>query len=210
MQVIGILNLKGGSSKTTLTTCLAVRASRDAATAVVRPGPSSQLRGLVSRRARGNPTLLTGEDRASDAVEALQLNSPYDYVFLDGPTNAVGVTEDAAKVSALVVIPMKPSALDLAASQDCIELCQETGKAFLVVICDKGQYDGRLVDETIGVLKRWRVPVAKTVIAHRASYINAVTTGKTGPEKDKKAAEEIEALWTEVRAALRKAVKAGA
>ena len=207
MIVIGILNTKGGSGKTTMTTCLAVRASQDAKVAVVDLDPQSSYSDWYQRRGSpDNPALLAGEDRASDAVEALRLASPYEMVFVDGPTNALLITEDAIKASTLVVIPMKASGLDLAASQDCISLCQEIGKPHLVVINDKGQHDGKLVDEAIG-LALWKVPVAKTVVSHRVSYINAITTGRTGPEKDKKAEEEINALWADVKAALRKAAK---
>ena len=70
-------------------------------------------------------------------------------------------------------------------------MCQDNGTAYLVVINGKGQHDGKLVDEARGLLREWKVPVAKQVIAHRLQFINAMTTGKTGPEKDRDAAAEI-------------------
>jgi chromosome partitioning protein len=212
MLTIGILNSKGGAGKTTLTTCLAVRASLDEPTAVVDLDPQSSYSDWYKRRGSPvNPALLLGEDRASDAVEALRLTSPYNFIFVDGPTNALLVTEDAVRASDFVIIPMKASGLDLGASQDCISLCQELRAPFLVVINDKGQHDAKLVEEAIKLLtKSWKVPVANQVISHRVHYINAITTGKTGPEKDKKAAEEIDALWAEIKAGVRKAAKARA
>jgi chromosome partitioning protein len=219
MHVIGVLNTKGGCGKTTLTTCLAVRAvgpvgeKAEAQVAVVDLDPQSSYSEWYARRGGepDNPTLLLGEDRASDEVEALRLTSPYDYVFVDGPTNALLITEDAIRASTFVIIPMKASGLDLGASQDCISLCQELRAPFLVVINDKGQHDAKLVEEAIKLLtKSWKVPVANQVISHRVHYINAITTGKTGPEKDKKAAEEIDALWAEIKAGVRKAAKARA
>ena len=201
---IGILNSKGGSGKTTLATCLAVRASQDAQAAVVDLDPQSSTSAWYKRRGSpDNPALLLGEDRASDAVEALRLTSPYDYILVDGPTNALLVTEDAVKASDLVIIPMKASGLDLAASADAISLCQDFGKPFFIVINDKGRGDDGLLKQTLGVLAGWNVPVAKTVVAHRASYVNAVSVGKTGPEKDRAAAEEIDNLWAEIRAAIK-------
>jgi chromosome partitioning protein len=213
MYAIGVLNTKGGSGKTTITACLAVRAAHERKVAVVDLDPQSSYSEWFGRRrhpnpADPNPALLVGEDRASDAIEALTLASPYDLVFVDGPTNALLVTEDAVKASTIIIIPMKASGLDLAASQDVISLCQDMNKPFLVVINDKGQHDGKLVEEATSLLFSWRVPIAKTVIAHRIAYVNAITTGKTGPEKDKKASDEIDALWTEVKAVLRRAAKA--
>jgi hypothetical protein len=37
--------------------------------------------------------------------------------------------------------------------------------------------------------------------------INAMTSGKTGPERDRDAKAEIEALWDEVKTAIRKAAR---
>lgn len=211
MQVLAVLNSKGGAGKTTLTACLAVRASADMRTAVVDLDPQSSYE--VWHKQRGspdNPALLAGEERASDVVKALSKSTPYELLVIDGPTNALAVTEDAVKVASFIVIPMKPSMLDIAASRECIELCQEYDVPYLAVINDRGQHDAKLADEARSILASWKVPVAKTVIPHRIAYINAVTTGRTGPEKDKRAADDIDALWNEVRAGLRKAAKARA
>jgi chromosome partitioning protein len=212
MHIIGMLNGKGGVGKTTLTACLAVRATADkACVAVLDLDPSSNYSDWYRRRGSpDNPSLLTGVDHAGDAVEALQLTSPYDFVFLDGTPGSLLVTEDAVRVSTLVLIPMRASGLDLASSQDVIQICQDMQKPFLVVVNDKGQHDGKLVQEARGLLFSWEVPIANTVVAHRVHYVNAMTTGKTGPEKDKKAAEEIDALWTEVKSAIRRVTKARA
>jgi chromosome partitioning protein len=154
-----------------------------------------------------NPELMRGLDRASDAVAALQRTGGYDFVFFDGPPGSILVTEDAVRASTLVLIPLRASGLDLAASQDCISLCQETGTPFLLVLNAKGQHDGRLVEEARALLSSWKLPVAKTTIAYRSQYVNAITTGRTGPEKDRKAEAEIDALWAEVKAAAQRAAK---
>jgi chromosome partitioning protein len=44
-------------------------------------------------------------------------------------------------------------------------------------------------------------------VAHRVPYVNAMTSGKTGPENDKVAAAEIDALWTEIIEAATAAAK---
>jgi chromosome partitioning protein len=209
MLVIGVLNTKGGTGKTTLAECLSVCAAQDGArVAVVDLDPQTSLSDWYRRRGSpGNPNLYRGSDRASDAVEALQLTSAYDYVFLDGPPGALMVTEDAVKASTLVLIPIRASGIDLTSSQDCISLCQEHGTPFLVVINAMTRGDARLVEEARSLLFSWKVPMANTAVKHRLQYINAITTGKTGPEKDKEAKAEIETLWAEVKAAVKKAAK---
>lgn len=205
MLVIGVLNTKGGTGKTTLASCLAVRASQDGLAAVCDLDPQGSYSDWYKRRGSpDNPALLTGAEFASDAVEGLRNASAYKFVILDGPPGALLVTEDAIKTSDLVIVPMRASGLDIGASQDCIQLCQENGTPMLAVINAKGQHDGKLVEQTQKVLAKWKVPVADTVISHRLQYINAITTGRTGPEKDKRAADEIDDLWVEILAALRK------
>jgi chromosome partitioning protein len=211
MRIIGVLNTKGGTGKTTLTSCLAVRAAQEARVAVCDLDPQSSFSDWHGRRGSpDNPELLKGEERASEAVEALRLTSPHDYVFLDGPPGSLIVTEDAVQVSTLVIIPIRASGLDLSASQDCIQICQELRVPFLVVINDKSPHDTKLVEQARGLLASWKVPVANQAISHRVPFVNAITTGRTGAEKDKRAAEDIDNLWLEVKAALKKAAKARA
>ena len=70
MIVIGVLNSKGGVGKSTLTAALAVRASRDNQVCVVDLDAQGTYSDWYARRGSpDNPALLTGEDRASDAVE---------------------------------------------------------------------------------------------------------------------------------------------
>ena len=58
------------------------------------------------------------------------------------------------------------------------------------------------------------VPIAETLIAHRAAHIAGMQIGKSAAEvnkgKEKQAVDEIEALWQEVKTAAKKAVKAKA
>jgi chromosome partitioning protein len=213
MLVIGVLNSKGGVGKSTLTAAFAVRAARDSSVCVVDLDSQGSYSDWYTRRGSpDNPALLTGEDRASEAIEALRLTSPYEIVLLDGPPGSLIVTEDAIRVCDLVVVPMRASGLDLVASQDCVTLCRQSGTAFLCVLNDVSARDAKSLGENArNTLLSFKVPLAKTIVAHRAQHVNAMTTGKTGPEKDKAAAAEIDALWLEVkRAAMAAAKKKGA
>ncbi len=77
MLVIGVLNSKGGVGKSTLTAAFAVRAARDNTVCVVDLDSQGSYSDWYTRRGSpDNPALLTGEDRASDAIEALRLSAP--------------------------------------------------------------------------------------------------------------------------------------
>lgn len=209
MLVIGVLNSKGGVGKSTLTAAFAVQAAQENAVCVVDLDSQGSYSDWYMRRGSpDNPALLTGEDRASDAIEALRLSAPYEIVLLDGPPGSLIVTEDAIKVCDLVVIPMRASGLDLMASQDCVRLCQQNGAAYLCVLNDVNSREAKSLGENArNTLHTYRIPIARTAVAHRVPYINAMTSGKTGAEKDKAAAAEIAALWAEVKQAAMAAAK---
>lgn len=205
MRVVGVLGTKGGAGKTTLCTALAVRASAESSVAVVDLDPQASTSSWWERRGKpDNPTLYRGADRASEAVEALTLTSPHDYVFFDGPPGSVITTQDAVDVSSVVVMPIRASALDIGASADLLTMCEAAGVPVLAVINDLGQHDSKLADNARALLVSWGVEVAATVVKHRSQYINAVTTGAVGPEKDREARREIDALWGEVLAVVKR------
>ena len=209
MNVVGFLNSKGGVGKSTLCAAVAVRASQESRrVCIVDLDPQESVADWWRRRGQpDNPTLFKGADRASDAVEALALDG-WDWVFLDGPPGSLIITDDAIKVSDFVVIPMRASGLDLLASQDAVRLCQDAGVAYTVVLnsCQSRSRD-KLVEAARSTLFSSKVPIADTAITQRVAFVTAMTTGKTGAEKDAAAGEEIEALWKEIKAATLKAAK---
>ncbi len=210
MYIIGFLNSKGGVGKSTLCAAVAVRASQDSKrVCIVDLDPQRSVAEWWGRRGSpDNPTLFKGADRASDAVEALELDG-WDWVFLDGPPGSLIVTEDAIGVSTFVVVPMRASGLDLLASQDAVKLCQDAGVPYLVVLnaCKGGARD-KLMEAARSMLVAHDVPIADTNITLRTSFVTAMTTGKTGAEKDTSAAGEVDALWREIKSATLKAARA--
>lgn len=124
------------------------------------------------------------------------------------PLSAVGprrVFSNGPQVSDFVVIPMRASGLDLLASQDAVRLCQDAEVAYMVVFnaCQRRAKD-KLVD---AARFSGKVPIADTAITQRVAFVTAMTTGKTGAEKDAAAGEEIEALWKEIKSATLKAYR---
>lgn len=211
MIVIAVCNTKGGVGKTTLTASLAVRAAKESKrVALVDLDPQASLTAWAERRgAPDNPAVLRDVDTASEAVERLE-QTGWDWVFIDTPPAFLQLLQDAIAVADFVVIPMKPSALDVAASQEAVVMAREESKAHLVVLNDV-EPRWKETQKTRAYLEESEVPVAQTAIAHRSSHVAGMTVGKSAAEvnkgKDEKAVEEIEALWLEVKAAARKAAK---
>lgn len=206
MLAVALVSLKGGVGKSTLASALAVRAARDGhRVALVDLDPQESLAAWFGRRAdKTNLTLFHNVDNASDAVEALRQTEAPDFVFIDCPPAFIPTIEDAIATADLSVVPLRPSALDLLGSEDAVTTAQEKGRAHLCVFNDvdsrwRGLSEAREYLESAGV------PVAKTTIAHRSAFLSAMASGKTGAETtDKRAAEEIDNLWAELKAALKK------
>jgi chromosome partitioning protein len=218
MITIAVAGSKGGTGKTTLSAALAVRAAQDGKRiALVDLDPQKSLVQWCQRRGVAADDerfcIFTGVDTAADAVERADLTG-WDWVILDGPPAFIQVMKDMIEIADFTLIPVKPSMLDLLATQDAVALAREAGAAFLVVVNDAGANELKVVESTREFLLNYGVPIADVPIVHRVSHITAMTVGKTAAEvnggKDAKAAAEIDALWAQVKAAATKAARARA
>ncbi|MBI1650135.1 ParA family protein [Hyphomicrobium sulfonivorans] len=206
MKAIALASLKGGVGKSTLAAALAVRAVQDGLrVALVDLDPQESVADWFGRRAdKAGLTLFHNADLASEAMEALGLTEAPDLVIFDTPPAFVPTVADAIATADLSVIPLRPGALDLIGSEGAVQLAAEAGRPYLCVFNDadarwKGLASAREYLQGAGV------PIAGAVVAHRSAFMAAMASGKTGAEgSDKRAAEEIDALWSEIKAALEK------
>jgi chromosome partitioning protein len=215
MITIAVANSKGGTGKTTLSAALAVRAAKDSKrVAMVDLDPQKSLVQWWKRRGgpgrADNPCVFEGVDTAADAQERAFLDG-WDFLFLDGPPAFLTVMKEMIETADFTLIPVKPSMADLLATQDAVALATEAGAAFLCVFNDVGPKE-RVVESARQFLFNYKVPIADTEIVHRTSHITGMTVGKTAAEvnagKDTKAADEIDKLWAEVKAAATRAARA--
>jgi chromosome partitioning protein len=206
MRVISIISTKGGVGKTTISAALAVKASSESErVALVDLDPLGSLADWWKRRgSTGSPCIFRGADTASEAVEKLTLDG-WDWVFIDTPPAFIATIEDAIDNADLVVIPIRPSALDLLATEDGVAMACEAQKDFLCVVND-AEPRWKTTQAAREYLLAADVPVAETIIAPRQAYLAAMTRGRTGPEidisKDQKAVAEIDRLWAEIKVRL--------
>ena len=211
MKVIAVVNSKGGTGKTTLASALSVRAAKESKrVAMVDLDPQRSLVAWWQRRGKSdNPTIFEGAETAADAVEALALDG-WDWVFLDGPPNFLTVIDEMIKAADFVLIPVKPSMIDILATQDAVAMAREANATFAVVFNEVGPRE-RIVDKARALLFSADVPILDTAVVRRTSHITGMTVGKSAAEvnggKDTAAAKEIDALWREVKAAANKAVR---
>jgi chromosome partitioning protein len=168
------------------------------------------LSAMCRRGKTENPRIFTDADTAGDAIEALYRDG-WDWVFIDTPPAFLEVVRESVAAVDFSLIPVRPSMVDLLATQDAVSLARDAGANYLVVFNDVGARE-KLVDSARAMLVKAKVPVAATHVVHRVSHITSMTVGKSAAEvnggKDRQARDEIEKLWGEIKVAATKTAKA--
>ena len=206
MQVIAVLNQKGGSGKTTISTHLA-RALQIGGDSVllVCSDPQGSARDWAAVR-EDQPLPVVGIDRPTIERDLKNISSGRDFVVIDGAPQIADLAVSAIKAANLVLIPVQPSPYDIWAASDLVELVKQRievtdGRlraAFVISRLIKGT---RLAAEVREALRGYGLPVLSSRISQRVNFPGTAARGLTvmDTEPDGEAAREIFALADEVR-----------
>lgn len=206
MQVIAVLNQKGGAGKTTIATHLA-RALQLAGADVllVDSDPQGSARDWAAVR-DDQPVPVVGFDRPTIERDLKSVASGKDFVVIDGAPQAADLAVSAIKAANFILIPVQPSPYDIWATADLVELVKQRievtdGKlkaAFVVSRAIKGTKIGAEVAEALG---GYGLPVLESRITQRVSYPSTAASGTTvcDAEPGGDAASEIMALANEIK-----------
>ena len=205
MPVIAVVNQKGGTGKTTISTNLACAfADRFQVLLLDADGQGSALDWADSRA----QPLLGLEVRGVEPGRLLQdvrLRAPdYHWVIIDGPPGIARTTADAVRAADLVLIPVKPGPWDVWAVSDIVDAVkarQEAAaglpQAAFVITMSKRR--SRLSQQIDAALDEYELPVLHARTTDRVAYPQAVIEGKSVLEgRDRTARTEILALRDEV------------
>jgi chromosome partitioning protein len=196
MRTVVFASAKGGVGKSTLAASLGVAAMQAGEKPyLIDMDPQGSLAAWGSRR--------TADDPPVDRIDAARLPSALAGLTSAGYTLAIidtagvdGVAASAAMRAAdLVIIPARPSTLDLEASRPTLAALARLDRpyAFVLNACAAGR-SSRMEDASralslLGVL-------AMPPIVQRADHVDALGLGLGVSEmEDSKAAAEITALW---------------
>jgi chromosome partitioning protein len=199
LRVITLANTKGGVGKTTLSSALAVRAAEESKrVALLDLDPQESLASWWTRRGRTKNPKLFEMDAAAEAIELL-MSEGWQWVFIDTGPARIDLIEPGIAVADLVLIPTRPSALDIEQAAICVELCETHGKPHAFVF-NHAPAGTKLTKSSIQFLRQNGSTVLDTAITFRQAYMAATTVGKSGPEVEKGGAarKEIDAVWTSV------------
>ena len=204
MPVISVLNPKGGSGKTTISTNLA-RAfhERGHNVLMVDSDPQGSARDWHAA-SRDNPLSLVALDRASSLRSLKGLAVAHHIVIVDGAAKLEDMLAGAIKASDLVLIPVQPSPYDLWATTDLVDIIRvrqqitdgQPDAAFIVNRIVAGTVLGTEVQT---VLAEQGIGVLRAQVAQRQVYPRTAANGETVFDaKDKAGKAEIAALADEV------------
>jgi chromosome partitioning protein len=200
MKTIVVASGKGGSTKTTIAALLAVQATKESLRVGMLDLNADQgnlTQWWLSRKQPMNPRLFTELKSIPDEVRFIESRG-CEWLIIDTPPLDVDVIEQAVVVSDAVVIPVRPSSLDIGVVDPIVEMCRDHDKPHAFVLSAVDAKMPRLTEQAINALVSIG-PVLASRIPYRMAYIQAMTVGKTAPEIDSDLAEQPAALWEEVK-----------
>ena len=201
MYAIAAVATKGGSGKTHLLTCLAVAAATGRSkVGLFDADPQRSLTSWYEDRGWPSNLKLYLEDTLAQAMEHATRDG-VDWLFIDTGPGLLKAILPTVEAAAFLIVPLVASAVDLQAIPPTLEVVRDSGKPYLIVFNDS--MSAKMDDSAAELLTELGHPVAKQRIKARVAYRSAMSTGHTGPEKDDKCAEEVAALWDEIKTAVK-------
>jgi chromosome partitioning protein len=178
MKAILIANPKGGSGKTTLSTNIAgYLASRGKRVAILDLDRQKSATQWLSSRPRNLPAIELMQSEA-------ETEAPLDTLVIDSPAALHGKNlEHALKLVHKVIVPIAPSAFDIQASRDFLEVLHHEkmvrrGKIFIGVVGMRMDPRTRAALTLEQFLKGLDLPVL-AYLRETQAYVNAAFEGKT-------------------------------
>lgn len=202
MTTIAIIAQKGGAGKTTLAIHIAAEAERAKRPAlVIDADPQASASQWGQWREGAPPEVIDSPPPliGRKIEQARQIGAAF--IVIDTPPHADGAATAAAALADLILIPCRPSALDLHGIRLTAQLVAASGKRAVAVFMGGPPHSPRLHDEAAEVVRSYGLELCPVRIAERAAYRNAIGLGKVAREIEPKgkAAEEMAALWNWIK-----------
>jgi chromosome partitioning protein len=205
MPVVAIVNQKGGTGKTTLATNLAsVLAGKGAVLLLDADPQASAQNWAASDWASPEGLAVKGMGKGNLLEQVRSMARDYDWIIIDGPPGITRTSADAVRAADLVLIPTKPSPLDVWAASDIVAAVQARQKstngmpkaAFVITMSQPRTRLGRQID---AALAEMGIPVLRARTTQRVAYPNAINDGNSVVDgRDQTARNEILAIRGEL------------
>jgi chromosome partitioning protein len=201
VYVIAVLNQKGGSGKTTIATNLARALQQAGRVAIVDADPQGTASEWAARQDDTPPVYASKEPTIHKDVPAL--DGSFDIVVIDGAPRLEAMATSAIKAADLVLIPVQPSAADIWAAEDIIDLIRARqdvtgGSPRAAFVVSRQVVGSNLADTVQAALEAFDVPVLQARTSQRVAYAEALGAGLSVLDVNAaKAEEEVQQLAKE-------------
>lgn len=205
MKVIAVLNQKGGSGKTTISTHLARALQLEGhAVALIDSDPQGSARDWAAAR-EDHPLTVLGIDRPTIHRD-IQRIVRQDFIVIDGAPQTEELATSAIKAADFVLIPVQPSPYDIWATDALVDLIKQRieltdGRLKAAFVVSRAIKNTKLSGEVLDTLMAYGLPVLESRITQRVSYPGTAASGSTvldeAPDSD--AANEVRALSREIQ-----------
>jgi chromosome partitioning protein len=209
MHVIVINSQKGGSGKTMLCKHLAVEAERagDGPIFLLDTDPQGTLSAWHTKREAETPARV---DLPFDGVKKgldLLRSHGASYCIIDSASGRLEIAADLFKLADLVVFPVQPSEDDLTAAPVTVQNLKQCGVPFVFALT-RVKPNTLITAQAAAILSK-HGQVAETFVADRTGYKSPYAKGQTITEAEPKgpAAQEIAALWKNIKACLHESMQ---
>ncbi|MCB4824568.1 nucleotide-binding protein [Roseicella aerolata] len=201
MQTLAMIAQKGGTGKTTLALSLAVAAEAEGLTVlVVDLDPQASACRWGDRRTAGNPAVIDAQPARLAAALAKAAQAGVDLAIVDTPARVEQAAAEAAKVADLVLIPCKPSILDLETLRTTAELVQGRAKRSPLVVLNAVPAQGTRHEQAAEAIAAMGLTVCPVHIGQRVAFEYAAQAGQsvTEYEPDGRAASDVRHLYNAI------------
>lgn len=207
MRTIVVASAKGGVGKTTIAATLAVEASRRGQrVAIADLDPLQCLaRWHDSRRRLNDVTpvaLVQDVSTGEQAVRSARRRGDIDWLIIDTAPGPAGRVQSAFKIADVVVIPVRPSPLDVQCLDAVLDLA-EIAEVRHVVVLNGATSGSPLVRGARAYLDGRSIDAWERELPGDETFAVAMIDGHTGPELEEgsEAAGAVAALWEQVERA---------
>ncbi len=197
MKTLAIVSQKGGAGKTTLAIHLAVAATHTSMnTAVIDLDPQASSAKWADRRTAELPVVISAHaSRLTQVLDTIR-STGGELALIDTAPHSDNAALEAARVADVVLVPCRPSILDLEAIANSLDIAKLAKKPATVIL-NAVAPSGTEADEAVEAIVQLGGEACPIRLVHRVSYARAIVYGKAAQEYEPygKAAREIDALY---------------
>lgn len=199
MKTVGIISRKGGVGKSTVAIHLAELAARSGQR-VALLDLDLQETCVGWRKKRVSDSVVVVRSSVEQLREHLDLlkRGGAEWVFIDTMPDIDSTAKAVAMASDFVVIPTRPSVVDIESIAGTVGLVRRLGAPSGVVF-NLVPSRGKEIRGARRAMDSLQQPYAPTSMIDRVAYRRAVGTGKVAGDIDSKAASEVQGVWKYVQ-----------